>query len=177
MNSVRPTRFPVAASRAFLLPLTKEFPMSAQIVEPKRSANVGRVVVDVVVENFEDRSRAARGEISPDQVRRVQVQALVDTGVTFFCLPKSLVEKLGLSFVMDKESRTVAGPITLGIYAAAHLEVQGRSCITQVLALPESRQVLLGQIPLEMMDWWVDTKNQRLTGNPEHDGEWMIEAY
>ncbi len=151
--------------------------MSVEIVEPTRRTNVGRVVVRVQISNYGDIERAKRGEIQPEAIRTVEVNALVDTGATFFCLPKSLVDQLGLTFVMNKESQTVAGPITQGIYAAAQLEAQGRSCITQVLALPEGRQTLLGQIPLEMMDWWVDVKNQRLAGNPEHGGEWMAEVY
>lgn len=138
---------------------------------------MGRVVVRVCVKNYGDIERAKRGEIPDECIRQVEIDALVDTGATFFCLPKSLVDQLGLSFVLSKESQTVAGPITLGIYAAAQIEAQGRSCITQVLALPEGRQTLLGQIPLEMMDWWVDVKNQRLAGNPEHGGEWMAEVY
>jgi len=138
---------------------------------------VGRIVVDVIVENFEDRLRAGRGEIPDAQVRRVTVPSLVDSGATFFCMPTSLVTRLGLAFLQDKESRTVTGPIRLGVYAAARLEVQGRDCVTQVLALPEDRQALLGQIPLEMMDWWIDLRTQRLVGNPEHDGQWQAEVF
>jgi len=62
-------------------------------------------------------------------------------------------------------------------HAAARIEVQGRDCVTQVLALPEGRQALLGQIPLEMMDWWIDLGTQRLVGNPEHGGEWQAEVF
>ena len=151
--------------------------MVTSIVEPKRGANVGRIVVDVVVENFEDRLRAKRGEITEEQVRRLTVPALVDSGATFFCMPGSQVAKLGLSYLQDKESRTVTGPVKLGLYAAARIEVQGRDCVTQVLALPEDRQALLGQIPLEMMDWWIDLRTQRLVGNPEHGGHWQAEVF
>jgi len=151
--------------------------MVASIVEPKRDADLGRIVVDVVVENYEDRLRAGRGEIAEGLVRRVTVPALVDSGATFFCMPSSFVAQLGLSFLQDKESRTVTGPIRLGVYAAARIEVQGRDCVTQVLALPEGCQALLGQIPLEMMDWWIDLGTQRLVGNPEHGGQWQAEVF
>ena len=151
--------------------------MVQSVVEPKRGANLGRIVVEVVVENYEDRQRAGRGEIGEAQVRRVTVPALIDSGATFFCLPSSLVEQLGLSYLQDKESRTVTGPIRLGVYAAARIMVQGRDCVTQVLALPEGRQALLGQIPLEMMDWWIDLRSQRLVGNPEHGGQWQAEVF
>lgn len=151
--------------------------MVTSIVEPKRGANVGRIIVDIVVENFEDCHRAERGEILEAQIRRVSVPALVDSGATFFCMPGSLVAQLGLMYLQDKESRTVTGPVKLGLYAAARIVAQGRDCVTQVLALPEGRQSLLGQIPLEMMDWWIDLRAQRLVGNPEHGGEWQTDVF
>ena len=72
--------------------------MSGTIVEPKPGCDVGRVVVTVAVENVEDRKRADRGEIGDDRVRRISVEALVDSGATFFCLPESVIEQLGLDF-------------------------------------------------------------------------------
>ena len=37
--------------------------------------------------------------------------------------------------------------------------------------------VLVGQIPLEGLDFVVDLANQRLIGNPAHGGEHIIELY
>ncbi len=151
--------------------------MVARVVEPKRGADVGRVVLAVLVQNYSDLERAERGEIPADQVRQLTVEALVDSGATFFCLPKSQIEQLGLRFQRTKETRTIVGPLNLEIYGAATLSTGGRDCITEVLALPEGRQPLLGQIPLETMDWWVDVTNQRLVGNPGHGGQWMAEVF
>lgn len=138
---------------------------------------MGRVVVDVIVENFSDVERADRGEIEPAAIRRTTVSALVDSGATFLCLPRPAIESLGLSFLMHKRSKTVTGEIDLGIYAAARVTVQDRACVTQIMELPDDRQPLLGQIPLEMMDWWIDPTNQRLVGNPEHGGQWLAEVF
>jgi predicted aspartyl protease len=147
------------------------------IVEPKPGVDKGRVVVAVNVENAEDRKRANRGDIPAEQVRRLSVDALVDSGATFLCLPESLVQRLGLDFHRVRETRTVAGPMSLKIYSGATLEVQGRSCNVEVMALPEGRQPSLGQIPLETLDWWIAVANHRLVGNPEHGGQWMAEVF
>ena len=138
---------------------------------------MGPVVVRVNVENYGDVERAEAGEIPADQVRRITVDALIDSGATYLCLPKSLIEQLGLRFRKKKETKTVVGTMELGIYAAARIEVHGRDCVTEVMELPEGKQCLFGQIPLELMDWWIDAKNQRLVGNPEHGGQWMAEAF
>jgi clan AA aspartic protease len=151
--------------------------MIINAVEPRRGASVGRVFVEVQVQNFIDLCRFAHGASPNDQVRRVTVQALVDTGATYLCLPQSAVEQLGLTFQRFKAVRTAVAAHKLGIYATAHVAIQDRDCNTEVMAIAEGRTPLLGQIPLEMMDWWVDPVAQKLVGNPEHGGQWMAEVY
>ena len=151
--------------------------MAAGIVEPKPGIDMGRVIVEIVVENVLDRDRADAGELLPDQVRRLSTEALVDSGATFLCLPLSEIEKLGLAFDRERDTRTVSGVMKMKVYRGARLVVQGRACNVEVMALPEGRQVLLGQIPLETLDWWIDTVNHKLVGNPEHGGQWMAEVF
>lgn len=55
--------------------------------------------------------------------------------------------------------------------------MQGRFCVVDVVELPDDVPVLIGQVPLELMDWVVDPKAQRLIGNPAHGGEQTIELY
>lgn len=151
--------------------------MSSGIVEPKPGLNVGRILVSIAVHNVDDLERADRGEMRPDEVRRLQLDALVDSGATFFCLPEPRIEALGLTFDRKRDTRSVTGAMQLAIYRGARIDVQGRSCNVEVMALPEGRQALLGQIPLETLDWWIDTTNRRLVGNPEHGGQWMADVF
>lgn len=151
--------------------------MSSSILEPKPGVDMGRVVVAVKVENVADHDRADRGELSPDQIRQVTVEALVDTGATFLCLPESIIKTLGLAFDRMRETRTITGPLMMKIYRGAKIEVNGRACCVEAMAVPEGRQALLGQVPLEILDWWVDVANHRLVGNPEHGGQWMAEVF
>lgn len=151
--------------------------MSATIVEPKPGVDMGRVVVTVEIANVEDIDRAGRGELKSADIRRATVEALVDTGATFLCLPESIVKHLGLPFDRTKESRTVTGVVKQAIHRGARIEVEGRACNVEVMALPDGRQVLLGQIPLETLDFWVDVANHKLVGNPEQRGQWMAEVY
>jgi hypothetical protein len=44
-----------------------------------------------------------------------------------------------------------------------------------VVVVGDELPVIIGQVPLELMDWVVDPKGQRLVGNPEHGGEQMID--
>lgn len=151
--------------------------MSADIIEPKAGRDVGRILVDVHVENAEDLMLVARGQLPADQVRVHDAQALVDTGATLFSLPSSEIVRLGLRFVRQRTARTAAGVIVQRTFSAVRVTVQGRDCLSEVAELPDGSPALLGQIPLELLDFWIDTKNQRLTGNPEHGGEWMLDQF
>jgi hypothetical protein len=138
---------------------------------------MGRVIVPVLVEHALDQTRAARGEIAASKVRRVQVDALVDTKATFFCMPEALAQRLGLAFDRARETRTFSGTVRMGICAGARIEVQGRACRVAVIALPEGRPCQLGQIPPETLDWSVAAAKRPLAGNPEHGGQWMAEVF
>jgi predicted aspartyl protease len=141
-------------------------------------AEMGRVVVPAVVENLFDQMDLAKGRITADQIRRIEIsEALVDTGATYLCLPASEIAKLGLTPLTERTIRRANGPRTAKIYGPVKLLVQDRYCNTDVLELPEDVPVLIGQVPLELMDFVVDPPNRRLIGNPEHGGEWAVEVY
>jgi predicted aspartyl protease len=139
---------------------------------------MGRVLVTAKVENYGDLEMAVRGLLPADQVRSVEVQnALVDTGASTLSMPKSMIERLGLRQVRTRTAVTSAGVVTLGVFGPAKLTIQGRDCPIDVAELPEECPVLIGQLPLEAMDWVIDMKNHCIIGNPAHGGEQVIELY
>lgn len=138
---------------------------------------MGKVLVSAVLENLDDLFAVRRGLLPADQVRRVEVtDALIDTGATELLLPTRLIEQLGLEPLRTRTARTIAGHTSLAIYRAVRLTVQGRDCISDVAEVSNEFSVVIGQVPLELMDWVVDPGRQRLIGNPEHGGEHMIEV-
>ena len=139
---------------------------------------VGKVVVTAKVESLEDLYMVDKGLLPPDQVRNLEVQdALVDTGATILSMPIRLITALGLRPVRTRKARTSGGPVTLQIYGAVRLTIQGRDCLSDVIGLPDDCPVLIGQIPLELLDFVVDPARQQLIGNPAHGGEHIIELY
>lgn len=142
------------------------------------TATMGKVVVTTKIENLEDQYAVYQGLLAPDQVRSITVDdAVVDTGATGLMIPARLIAALGLRPTEVRPGRTVSGPITIQMYEAVRLHLQGRKCVIDVHEIPDHSPVLIGQIPLEAMDWVVDPKNRRVIGNPEHGGEAMVECY
>lgn len=139
---------------------------------------MGKVLVTARVENVGDLLDADQGRIAPNEVRAVEVSdALVDTGATGLSMPQSLLETLGLKYLRTRKALTSAGPADVRVFGTARLTVQGRDCPVDVTELPDGCPVLIGQIPLEAMDFVVDMPSQRLIGNPAHGGEHIIELY
>jgi predicted aspartyl protease len=139
---------------------------------------MGRVTVSAKVENAGDLYMAKKGLIPADQVRSVEVSdALVDTGASSLSMPKKLIEQLGLIPFRTRVARTSGGVSTFQVYGGVVLTVQGRDCHLDVVELPNDCPVLIGQLPLETLDFVVDMSTHRLIGNPAHGGEHMIEMY
>jgi predicted aspartyl protease len=137
-----------------------------------------KVTVPARIENLSDLTLAKKGFAKADQVRSLEVtDALVDTGATLLSLPKRRVEELGLVRKRTRTARTAAGIVSFGIYEPVQLTVQGRECIVEVAEIPDECPVLIGQIPLELLDFVVDPQGGRLIGNPDHGGEQMIDMF
>ncbi len=139
---------------------------------------MGRVTVNAVFENREDLWAVEKALISPDQVRRVTVaDALVDTGATYLSMPTRLIRQLGLRKVDTRRVRSARGIAEADLYESVRLTIQGRTCRMDVLEVPDDVPVLIGQLPLEDLDFVVDLQSRSLIGNPAHGGEQMYELY
>ncbi len=137
-----------------------------------------KVLVDAKIENLVDLYLARQKTIAESSVRRiVVVDALIDTGATTLSMPGRLIRELGLERLRTRQALTTAGVATFQIYGAARLTIQGRDCTVDVTEVPEGCPVLIGQVPLELLDFIVDPGRQQLIGNPAHGGEQMLEMY
>jgi predicted aspartyl protease len=139
---------------------------------------MGRVLTEATIENLHDLWAVQEGRLAADKVRRVTVDdALVDTGCTTLALPARLIRQLGLRKQYDKRTKSSTGPATVAVYDAVRLTIQGRYFSVDPMEVPDDVPVLIGQIPLEMLDLVVDVQGRRLTGNPAHGGEHVLELY
>ena len=143
-----------------------------------RETKMGRVVTSAEIENLFDLVQVRLGQLTPDQVRRIRISdALVDTGATFLSLPKRYISQLGLEFRYRRKGVTPSGARRVKMYSPVQLKVQDRECIIDVAKVSDRAPVLIGQIPLEIMDLVVDPRHGKVIPNPAHGGEWTIELF
>ena len=130
----------------------------------------------VELTNLADIILAKAGVIDPGKVRRLTVEnALVDTGATGLCLPKPLIEKLGLIPVGTSTAETANGIVERTIYSEVEYTILERTYSIRVTDLPEYAPVLLGHMILEALDLCLDIDIKKgLIHNPAHNGAWTV---
>jgi clan AA aspartic protease len=128
---------------------------------------MGKVMTKLTLENIVDRGNAANGLIRPDQVRRVEVDALVDTGATTLVLPADIAAKLGVAFRDRKTARMADGSLSeVARVSGLYIEILGRDMTGDALVVPAGATPLIGQVQLEMLDLVVDPRSQEIRPNP-----------
>lgn len=137
---------------------------------------MGKVIIKVKLTNLFDLGAQHR-KLSKTKPRMVEVDALVDTGTTRLYLKPSVIRALGLEKVDDIVSQTTNVSKRRSVYEPVRLEVQGRYGNFDVVDIRENVPNLVGQIPLEYLDFVVDSKNRKLIPNPEHGDKQMSEEY
>ncbi|MGO9111061.1 MAG: aspartyl protease family protein [Thermoguttaceae bacterium] len=137
-----------------------------------------RVLTEARIENIKDLWAVESGLRRQEDVRSLTVvDARVDTGATLLSLPTRVIHQLGLDKTGSKRVASSSGPTMANMYEAVRLTIQDRSCTMDVLEVPDSVPVLIGQIPLEHLDLVIDMRSRSLIGNPAHGGEHVYEMY
>ena len=142
------------------------------------TCEMGRVLTEATIENMEDLWAVKQGILTIAQARRITVpDALVETGATLLSLPTHTIQQLGLEKTGVKRVTSSTGGGEADMYSAVRLTIQGRSCTMDVMEVPNDVPVLIGQIPIEHLDFVVDLRTRTLIGNPAHGGEHVYELY
>ena len=136
-----------------------------------------RHTTKIELTNLSDLNLASRGVITPEEVRHVIVEdALVDTGATRLCLPKPIIEQLGLTPYRNTKARTAAGIVDRIIYSTVEFTVLERKGTLPVTDLPADAPVLVGHMVLEQLDLCLDIR-KGLIYNPDHGDDWIEDAW
>ena len=126
---------------------------------------MGLVRTEITLTNAIDASNARTGILKEQEIRRVTVEALVDTGAWTLVINESVREKLGL-----EATRTAPGILADGTQStyklAGPLEVRwkDRNTNCDALVLPDAEDILLGAIPLEAMDLTINPRGEEVVG-------------
>jgi clan AA aspartic protease len=121
----------------------------------------------VTLTNASDEALARRGMIKPEEVRRYEADALVDTGAVRSVLPPHVVQCLGLGLRGQRVAECADGrKDVVGVTEPVVVEIEGRDTLEEALVLGD--EVIIGRTVIEKLDLLVDCVNGRLVPNPAH---------
>ncbi len=134
----------------------------------EKGSAMGEIVVDIELENPRDRALFEEGHRREEDIRRVTVRAVADTGAVMLALPEDTVNRLGIRVVGSaaftyadgqQRQRPIAGPLTV--------RIGDRWTSTECVVVPAGADALVGQIVMERLDLVADCVRQTLGPRPE----------
>ena len=125
------------------------------------TTGMGKVMEKITLTNSYDEDKVRSGYWRPEEVRSMEIEALVDTGATTLMLPADVVQRLGLTRGRTtkgslRERRRGGDPWVGGV----RITILGRDTITTALVERAGTTPLIGQIPLEELDLLVDPRSR-----------------
>jgi len=130
---------------------------------------MGLVYADIELVNGEDLSFERKGIIDRDEVKRMWVNILVDTGSYMLAINESIQEQLKFPVVEKRKAQTATGQIVeCDVVSHVELKFKNRRTMCNAMVLPGDAEPLLGAIPLEDMDVLIHPLRQELIVNPDH---------
>jgi clan AA aspartic protease len=130
---------------------------------------MGLVYADIELINGGDIELVRRGYMDKDEIKRIWISALVDTGSYMLAINETIQEQLQLSVVEKRKAQLANGHIVeCDVVAPVEIRFKNRRCSCSAMVLPGDSEPLLGAIPLEDMDVTIHPQRQELIVNPDH---------
>jgi clan AA aspartic protease len=113
---------------------------------------MGLVYAEIELINGADLILAKRHIIGEEEVKRMNINALVDTGTYYLCINETIQEQLGLEFVEKRKAQLANGSVEeYDVVGPVEIRFKNRRCNVDAMVLKGDNEPLLGAIPMEDM--------------------------
>lgn len=130
---------------------------------------MGLIYADIELINAIDLGLAKRHEIGEEEVKRMHVSMLVDTGSVYMCINETVQEQLQLEVVEQRKGQLADGSVVeYNVVGPIEVRFKNRRCVVDAMVIPGDNELLLGAIPLEDMDVLINPYRRELVVNPDH---------
>ena len=130
---------------------------------------MGLVYADITLINGDDIALARHHVIGEDEIKQMNISALVDSGSLMLCINEHIQSQLQFPVVEGRNGQLANGTIVeYDVVGSVELRFKNRATTCRAMILPGDSEPLLGAIPLEDMDVLIHPQRQELIVNPEH---------
>jgi clan AA aspartic protease len=136
---------------------------------PKREGaeTMGLVYADVELINGGDLYLQKSGSLKEDEVRRMVVNVLVDSGAEMLVINEHIKGQLGLPVLEERTAQLAdESEIRVEVVGPVEIRFENRRSTVDAMVFPGETEPLLGVIPMEGMDVVIDPNQRRLIINP-----------
>jgi clan AA aspartic protease len=130
---------------------------------------MGLVYAKIELVNKKDIILNESGYLKDKEVRKMDINMMVDSGALMLAINSAIKEQLGLGFIEERVATLADGTsLTLEVVGPIEVKFKNRRCSVDALVLPGNSEPLLGAIPMQDMDVLIHPQKEELIVNPEH---------
>lgn len=130
---------------------------------------MGLVYADVELINADDLALARKSIIGEEEIKRMQINILADSGAYMMAVNDTIQGQLNLPFVEKRKAQMASGEVVeYDVVGPVMIKFANRTATCNAFVLPGDSEPLLGAIPMEEMDVLIHPQRQELIVNPEH---------
>lgn len=130
---------------------------------------MGVVYADIELINSEDLTMVRRNLIGAEEIRRMRLSMLVDSGAYMMAINETIQSQLEFPFIEKRKVQLASGQVVeYDVVGPIDVRFSNRRAVCSAFVLPGDSESLLGAIPMEEMDVLVHPKRQELVVNPQH---------
>ncbi|MBL0293516.1 MAG: retroviral-like aspartic protease family protein [Saprospiraceae bacterium] len=130
---------------------------------------MGLIWAEIELINGDDLAMVRNFQMDMDEVKKMKVSMLVDTGAYNLCINEVIQEQLQLPVVEKRKAQLANGSIEeYDVVDNVQVRFKNRATTCRAMVLPGDTEPLFGAIPMEDMDLIIHPLRQELLVNPEH---------
>ena len=127
------------------------------------------VYAEIELINAADVANAKKHIIGEEEIKRMRITTLVDSGAYMMAINETIQGQLDLPFVENRKVQLASSEVVqYPVVGPLMVKFANRTAIRSAFVLPGDSEPLLGAIPMEEMDVLIHPKRQELIVNPAH---------
>jgi clan AA aspartic protease len=136
---------------------------------PTGGKEMGLVYADIELLSVDDLALSRRGFLRREEVKRIRIKALVDSGAYELVINEDVKQQLDLPVLEERIAKLADDSERLvELVGPVEIRFENRSTVVRAMVLPGASEILLGAIPIEGLDVVIDPREQRLIVNPAY---------
>ena len=129
---------------------------------------MGLIYADLELVSADDIAFQRKGYIEKTSIKKVTITALVDSGAYMMCINEHIKVQLDLMKIGTSEAEMADGTIAkVDVVGPLIVNFKNRTTSCNAMVLPGKSEVLLGAIPMDVLDVVLLPKIQTIDVNPD----------